>query len=107
MTKRSAFERVGGMTEDLAVAFNDLDYCLKLRERDYLVVYTPEVELYHYESLSRGSEDTVEKVTRFLREVAYMNDRWAEYYAAGDPYLNINLSRREPGSYYFRLPDKE
>ena len=68
MTKRSAFEQVGGMTEDLAVAFNDLDYCLKLRERDYLVVYTPEVELYHYESLSRGSEDTVEKVTRFLRE---------------------------------------
>ena len=107
MTKRSAFEQVGGMTEDLAVAFNDLDYCLKLRERDYLVVYTPEVELYHYESLSRGSEDTVEKVTRFLREVAYMNDRWVEYYAAGDPYLNINLSRREPGSYYFRLPDKE
>ncbi len=105
MTKRSAFERAGGMTEDLAVAFNDLDYCLKLRELGYLVVYTPEVELYHYESLSRGAEDTVEKVARFLREVAYMNDRWAEYYAAGDPYLNINLSRKEPGSYYFCLPE--
>lgn len=107
MTKRSAFERVGGMTEDLAVAFNDLDYCLKLRELDYLVVYTPEVELYHYESLSRGAENTVEKVTRFLKEIAYMNDRWAKYYAAGDPYLNVNLSRREPGSYYFCLPGDE
>ena len=53
MTKRSAFEQVGGMTEDLAVAFNDLDYCLKLRELDYLVVYTPEVELYTT-SLCRG-----------------------------------------------------
>ena len=97
--------RAGGRYD--AVAFNDLDYCLKLRELDYLVVYTPEVELYHYESLSRGSEDTAEKVTRFLREIAYMNDRWAEYYAAGDPYLNINLSRSEPGSYYFRLPHKD
>ena len=46
-------------------------------------------------------------MTRFLREIAYMNDRWAEYYAAGDPYLNINLSRSEPGSYYFRLPHKD
>lgn len=107
MTKRSAFQQVKGMTEDLAVAFNDLDYCLKLRELGYLVVYTPEVELYHYESLSRGAEDTVEKVARFLREVAYMNDRWAECYAAGDPYLNMNFSRKEPGSYYFCLPEKE
>ena len=103
ITKRSAFEAVGGFTEELAVAFNDIDYCLKLREKGLLVVYTPEAELYHYESLSRGYETSIEKKVRFHREVSYMNYRWAEYYVKGDPYININITRSEPFNCYYHL----
>lgn len=91
MTKRSDFEEVGGFTEELSVAFNDVDYCLKLRDQDLLVVYTPEVELFHYESTSRGKESTVEKQIRFFRETSYMHYRWARYYIEGDPQLSPNL----------------
>ena len=60
MVKRSVFEEVGGLTEELAVAFNDIDFCMKVRQKGYLVVYNPYAELYHYESKSRGLEDTPE-----------------------------------------------
>lgn len=103
MTKRSVFESVGGFTEDLAVAFNDIDYCLKVRDLHKLVVYTPEVEMYHYESVSRGAEDNEEKRIRFNREAAYMHYKWAKYYVNGDPYLNKNITRHEPEVYYYRL----
>lgn len=103
MTSVEDFDSVDGFTEELAVAFNDVDYCLKLRERELLVVYTPEVELYHYESISRGAEDNDEKRIRFHREFAYMNYEWAPYYVKGDPYMNINLTRLEPRNAYFHL----
>lgn len=103
MTKRSVFESVGGFTEDLAVAFNDIDYCLKVRDLHKLVVYTPEVEMYHYESVSRGAEDDETKQIRFLREASYMRYKWAKYYINGDPYLNKNITRHEPEVYYYRL----
>ena len=96
MTKRSSFEAVGGFTEELTVAFNDIDYCLKVRALDELVVYTPEVELYHYESLSRGSENSDAKRIRFHREIAYMNYHWAKYYVEGDPYFSPNFTQSEP-----------
>lgn len=92
MTKKSVFEAVGGLTEELEVAFNDIDYCLKVRELGKLVVYNPYAELYHYESKSRGMEDTPEKVERFNSEVAKFCERWEDILREGDPYYNPNLT---------------
>lgn len=92
MTKRSVFEAVGGLTEELAVAFNDVDYCLKVRKAGKLVVYNPYAELYHYESKSRGHEDSPEKVERFNGEVEILLSRWRTLIEAGDPYYNPNLT---------------
>ena len=92
MVKRSVFEAVGGFTEELAVAFNDIDFCLKVREYGKLVVYNPYVELYHYESKSRGLEDTPEKVARFNQEIETFEKRWPEILRDGDPFYNPNLT---------------
>lgn len=92
MTKKSVFDAVGGLTEELEVAFNDIDYCLKVRELGKLVVYNPYAELYHYESKSRGLEDTPEKVERFNSEVAKFCERWEDILREGDPYYNPNLT---------------
>ena len=80
------------MSEDLRVAFNDVDFCMKVRKAGYLVVYNPEAELYHFESKSRGLENTQEKIDRFNREIAQFLARWGEDIKAGDPYYNPNLS---------------
>ena len=95
MSKKSVFEAVGGFTEELAVAFNDIDYCMKVREQGKLVVYAPYAVLHHYESKSRGLEDTPEKVARFNREVAVFARRWPEILKNGDPYYNPNLTLRK------------
>ncbi|MDO5345607.1 MAG: glycosyltransferase family 2 protein [Lachnospiraceae bacterium] len=92
MVKRSAWEEAGGFEEKLAVAFNDVDFCLKIREAGYLVIYDPYVEMYHYESKTRGAEDTREKVHRFQEEIEYMRGRWTEILRKGDPCYNKNLS---------------
>lgn len=92
MTKREAFEAVGGMTEELAVAFNDVDYCLKVRKHGWLVVYDPYAEMHHYESKSRGYEDSPEKVERFNGEVEILLSRWRDWIEQGDPYYNPNLT---------------
>ena len=92
MVKRSAFEEVGGLSEELQVAFNDIDFCMKLRQAGYLIVYNPYAELYHYESKSRGLEDTPEKVARFNREVSVFEKRWPDILRNGDPYYNPNLT---------------
>ena len=92
MTKREAFEAVGGMTEELAVAFNDVDYCLKVRKHGWLVVYDPYAEMHHYESKSRGYEDSPEKVERFNGEVEILLSRWRDQIEQGDPYYNPNLT---------------
>ena len=92
MVKTSVYWEVGGMSEDLRVAFNDIDFCMKLRRAGYLIVYNPYAELYHYESKSRGLEDTPEKKERFNREVALFNSRWPEILEKGDPYYNPNFS---------------
>lgn len=92
MTKRSLYAQVGGFTEELTVAFNDVDFCLKVRALGMLVVYQPRVEGYHYESKSRGSEDTPEKVARFQREIEYMRQKWIGILKNGDPYYNPNFS---------------
>ena len=92
MVKRSAFEKVGGLSEELQVAFNDIDFCMKLRKAGYLIVYNPYAELYHYESKSRGSEDSEEKVRRFQQEIEFMRTRWIDLLKQGDPYYNKNLT---------------
>ncbi|MCD7868739.1 MAG: glycosyltransferase family 2 protein [Clostridiales bacterium] len=92
MVKKSVYEEVGGLTEELAVAFNDIDFCLKIRKAGYLIVYNPYAELYHYESKSRGLEDTPEKVERFQKEVYLMGERWKEILRDGDPYYSPNLT---------------
>lgn len=92
MVKREAFEKAGGLSEALQVAFNDIDFCLKLQRVGYLVVYNPYAELYHYESKSRGLEDTPEKIARFNREIAVFEKRWPEILKNGDPYYNPNLT---------------
>ena len=91
-SKKSVYEEVGYMDEKLAVAFNDVDFCLKIREKGYLVVYNPFVEFWHYESKSRGQENTPEKIKRFQGEMSTFEQRWPEILDSGDPYYNVNLS---------------
>lgn len=92
MTKKSVFNEVQGFEEKLAVAFNDVDFCMKVREAGYLVVYNPYAELHHYESKSRGLEDTEEKVQRFQGEIETFKERWGEFLLKGDPYYSPNLT---------------
>ena len=92
MVKKKAFDEAGGLSTDLAVAFNDIDFCLKVQAAGYLVVYNPYVELYHYESKSRGYEDTPEKQKRFEGEVLRFQKRWRKELDAGDPYYNPNFT---------------
>lgn len=103
MVRRDAFDAVGGFDESLAVAYNDVDFCLRLRERGLLVVYTPEVELYHYESLSRGDEDSDEKRRRYYGEWARLLGRWHDVFADGDPYYTPQLQRTLPNCCYYRF----
>ena len=95
MVKKNVFQEVHGFEEKLAVAFNDVDFCLKVREKGYLVVYDPYAELYHYESKTRGAEDTKEKVKRFQGEIQYMKEKWMTLLKKGDPYYNPNLSLKK------------
>jgi len=95
ITKKSIFNEVGGFSEELAVAFNDIDFCMKVRSKDYLVVYNPYALFYHYESKSRGLEDSPEKIERFNRETAIFMKRWPKILAEGDPYYNPNLTLRK------------
>lgn len=92
MVSRKVYQEIGGFDETLSVAFNDVDFCLKAVEKGYLVVYNPRVEAYHYESKSRGKEDTKEKVQRFQQEIDRMREKWIEVLKEGDPYYNKNLS---------------
>ncbi len=91
MTKRSVFDEVEGLREEFVVACNDVDYCLKVREKGYLVVYNAFSEWHHYESKSRGYEDTLEKKERFLNEVHRFQKIWPEILKNGDPYYNKNF----------------
>lgn len=90
--KKQVFDQVGGFTEELAVAFNDVDLCLKINKAGSLVVYDPYVQLYHMESKTRGAEDSKEKVRRFQTEIEYMRCHWLDILKNGDPYYNKNLS---------------
>ncbi len=88
---REQYDEVGGLDEAFSVAFNDVDFCLKLRRAGYLNVFTPFCELFHYESKSRGMEEG-EKLKRFQNEVALFREKWKAELEAGDPYFNPNFS---------------
>ena len=92
MMKKEVFEEAGGFTEELAVAFNDVDLCLKVRKNNHLIVYDPYAKLYNMESKTRGAEDSKEKVRRFQTEIEYMRCHWLDILKNGDPYYNKNLS---------------
>ncbi|SDY19392.1 glycosyltransferase family 2 protein [Lachnobacterium bovis] len=96
MVSRKIFDSVGGLEEKLQVAFNDVDFCLKVAKAGYWNVYDPNVTALHYESKSRGKEDTPEKKLRFAGEIAYMQEKWRKILIEGDPFYNINLSMARP-----------
>ena len=103
MTRRSVFLEAGGFDPEFRVAFNDVDYCLKLREKNLLVVENVFAELVHYESATRGSDMAAsdsEKHRRFLSEANRLRAKWPAYYEGGDPYFNPNL---EPNRSDFAL----
>lgn len=88
MVSKEKYLEVGGFNEKLAVEFNDIDFCLQLLNAGYYNVYTPSAELYHYESLSRGTSDTSKRI---LKEINYMKKKWSKFIDR-DPYYNKNLS---------------
>ena len=92
LVKKALYEEVGGLDESFAVSLNDVDFCLKLREKGYLNVFTPFAELYHYESASRGLDDKGEKAERYNKESEQFRNKWKEVLEAGDPYYNPNFS---------------
>ena len=95
LVKRSVYEEVGGLEEEFEVAFNDVDFCLKVRKAGYLIVYDADVKLFHYESKSRGMEDTTERFIRFGNEMMLLNSKWDILSTFVDPYYNPNLSYLE------------
>ena len=90
MVRKDVYDEVNGLDEEFKVAFNDVDFCMKVRDKGYLVIFTPYVELYHYESKSRGAEDSPEKIKRFNGEIKRFEDKWGLWLR--DPYYNENLT---------------
>ena len=96
MIPRRVYEQLNGLDESFSIVFNDVDLCLRIREANYLIVWTPWAELIHYESKSRGSdEDTPEKKVFFLKETNRFQRKWNKILTEGDPYYNPNLTREK------------
>ena len=92
LVKRICYDEVGGLGEDFAISLNDVDFCLKLRDKGYLNVFTPFAELFHYESASRGSDMKGDNAERYNKESEYFRKKWADVLKQGDPYYNPNFS---------------
>lgn len=92
LVRKKLFEEVGGLDESFAISLNDVDFCLKLREKGLLNVFTPFAELYHFESVSRGLDDQGEKAKRYNDESERFRKKWKEVLEKGDPYYNPNFS---------------
>lgn len=100
LVRRDIYERVGGYTEDFAVGYNDVDFCLKTVRAGYRVVCTPYARMSHYEFSSRGRDMCGERMERVRKETDLLRSRWPEFFEGSDPYLNPNLSK---DSCYFAL----
>ncbi|ADO58770.1 MULTISPECIES: glycosyltransferase family 2 protein [Paenibacillus] len=98
MIKKEIFSEVNGFEEDLSVAFNDVDFCLKVLEKGYYNITLNSIKLYHHESKTRGLENTTEKIKRFQSEIDYMHAHWPAYINY-DPFYNVNLSLEGDCSY--------
>jgi len=92
MMRKEVFEAVGGFDENIAIAFNDVDLCIRIRNAGFWIVYTPYSRLYHHESVSRGYENTPEKQNRFRQEVENIRKKWGTVIDNGDPFYNPNLT---------------
>ncbi len=93
MVKKKIYEQMEGLDENnLSIAYNDIDFCLRLRENGYLNIFTPYCEAYHHESISRGSDNRPEMIERFTKEMNYMRHRHRKIFLTGDPYYNTNLT---------------
>ena len=92
MLGKDVWQGVGGLDEAFQVAFNDVDLCMRIRKAGYLIVWTPYAELYHFESKSRGIDDTPVKQARFAGEIDLFRWRWEKELRQGDPYYNPNLT---------------
>ncbi|MBD7910216.1 glycosyltransferase family 2 protein [Clostridium cibarium] len=92
LVKKSVFDEVGGLDETFEVAYNDVDFCLRVLKTGRVNAWTPYAELYHYESKSRGKEDTEEKAARFKGEFDRFRERYSDFLEKGDPYYNVNLT---------------
>lgn len=92
VVKKSVYNAVGGMDVELKVAFNDVDFCLRVKEAGHKIIYNPFAVWYHDESKTRGAEDTPEKIERFRGEIEYFQRRWADFLYKGDPAYNPNLA---------------
>ena len=96
MCRRSALEALGGFDEGFVLAFNDVDLCLSVLAKGYRVVWTPDAELYHLESKTRGPEDTAAKEDRFRREYELFHLKWGHFLRAGDPYYSPHFRLDRP-----------
>ena len=92
MVRAEVFREAGMFDETLVVTFNDVDFCLRLRERQLRILMCPDAELIHYESITRGAENTSQKVARFHGEIAHFMARWQKRLEEGDPFYNENLT---------------
>ena len=104
MMPKKVWDEIEGLDEKFAVAFNDVDLCMRIRKAGYLIVWTPYAELYHYESKSRGLEDNPEKQKRFKGEIDRFMMKWGKELAEGDPYYNPNLTLEKED---FSLADEQ
>ena len=91
MVGKDVFDAVGGFDPEFAVAYNDVDFCLRVREKGKLVVFEPRAELFHYESITRGHDTSRANASRFASEQGLFMHRWARYFPKGDPYYNPNF----------------
>ena len=93
LIRRNVWNELNGLNENYAVAFNDVDFCMRIRQADYLIVWTPFAELFHYESKSRGNDnDDPVKMERLNKEASYFMQEWKKELDVGDPYYNPNLT---------------
>ena len=104
LVSKATFDEVGGYDEELAVTYNDVDFCWRVRQTGRRVVYTPHAQMTHHEFATRGRDSVnSEKATQTEREATLMRNRWPEFFATGDPELNPEC---DPYSPWFKLPQE-
>lgn len=92
MVKSAIYKELGGLDENFKISLNDVDFCLRARQLGYLNIFTPFAELYHYESISRGSDEKGKNAERYNKEASDFKEKWKDALEKGDPYYNPNFS---------------